>query len=66
MTAGRRWTGPRDGDVDALGRWLGPLPIPPKLWPYGAPDEHEDDCCLHRNGRWCDCAASDASTEDVS
>lgn len=44
--------------------WRGALPIPPERWPYGPPEVHEDSCHLHENGRFCDCAASDASTEE--
>jgi hypothetical protein len=60
----KRWMGPRDDEVDMAGSWRGSLPIPPDRWPYGPPDIHEDCCYLHRNGRYCDCAASDASTEE--
>ena len=57
-----RWIGPREGEIDAIGRLR--APVPPERWPYGPPEAHEDDCHLQRGGLWCDCGASDASTED--
>jgi hypothetical protein len=64
MTKMKRWTGPHEGELDVAGRWRGALPIPSERWPYGPPEAHEDCCWLHANGRFCDCAASDVSTED--
>lgn len=58
----KRWTGPREHEIDALGRLRDQ--VPPDRWPYGPPEAHEDGCYLHRGGLWCDCAASDASSED--
>ena len=55
--APKRWTGPRDDEIDAVGRLH--AVVPPDRWPYGSPDMHEDHCYLHRGGLWCDCAASD-------
>lgn len=54
------WTGPREGEIDNLGRLR--TPAPPERWPYGPPNTHEQNCLLQRGGRWCDCAASDASS----
>ena len=53
------WTGPRDDEIDGLGRLR--RPVPPERWPYGLPEAHEDCCHLHGGGLYCDCAASDAS-----
>jgi hypothetical protein len=61
------YTGPLEGDLDeATGCWIGPLPIPPERFPYCAPEEHEVGCTLREGGRFCDCAASDASDDDLS
>lgn len=57
----KRWTGPREGEIDGLGRLR--APVPPDRWPYGPPEVHEDCCYLHRDGLFCDCGASDASSE---
>lgn len=62
VVANKCWTGPRDGEIDNLGRLR--APVPPERWPYGPPDLHEDDCRLQRGGLWCDCAASDASDDE--
>jgi hypothetical protein len=55
-----RWTGPREDEIDALGRLY--VPVPPERWPYGPPSSHEASCLLYRGSRYCDCAASDASS----
>lgn len=54
------WTGPGE-QVDASGAWTGEMPIPGSLWPCGPPSYHQSGCGLHSGGRFCDCAASDAS-----
>lgn len=56
-----RWTGPAEWEIDSRYHWIAPLPIPPERWPYGPPSAHEACCLLHHGGRFCDCAASDAS-----
>jgi len=55
----RRWTGPREHEVDNLGRLR--AVVPPERWPYGPPEAHEDSCLLHARGLWCDCKASEAA-----
>ena len=62
VVVNKRWIGPREGEIDNLGRLL--VPVPPERWPYGPSDLHEKDCCLQRGGFWCDCAASDASADE--
>ncbi len=61
-----RWTGPVDGDYANAMQTELKAPVPPERWPYGPPDAHEDCCLLHCAGLYCDCLASDASTEDAS
>lgn len=58
-----RWTGPRAADLRPNGYEL-VAPVPPERWPYGPPSHHEAGCSLHREGLFCDCAASDASDEE--
>ena len=60
------WTGPREGEVDACGEWLGALPIPEARWPYGPPPAHDEHCLLRDGGRYCDCEASDESSIHLS
>ena len=62
VVAKKRWTGPREGEIDGLGRLR--ATVPPERWPYGTPDLHEGDCRLKRGGLWCDCAASDESADE--
>jgi len=58
----KSWTGPREDEIDGLGRLLSP--VPPDRWPYGSPDMHDDSCHLHRGGLCCDCAASDEGEDE--
>lgn len=56
-----QWEGPRDADLLPDGQTLA-HEVPPERWPYGKPDHHERACLLFsRNGRYCDCRASDQS-----
>jgi len=56
----RRWTGPREKDVDRFDRWTGDMPIPPERFPFGPPEHHQPGCTLLIvGGRFCDCDASD-------
>lgn len=53
------WTGPIEGDQEADGSLI--QPVPPERWPYGPPAHHEGVCLLFENGLYCDCKASDSS-----
>lgn len=44
------WRGSRDGTH--------PEPVPPHLWPYGPPSEHQACCALFFGRNFCDCDAS--------
>jgi len=61
-TMTKRWTGPKEGEVDNTGSLK--YPVPPERWPYGPPEAHEDCCNLIEGGLFCDCAASDSSAEN--
>jgi len=58
--------------TELIGRWRGPTegkdysndPVPPEEWPYGPPEIHQDICLLFEGKDYCDCEASDTSTED--
>lgn len=62
MRPTKQWTGPRPNEIDAVGTLK--RPVPPERWPYGLPEAHEDCCNLHGGRLYCDCAASDASSEE--
>ena len=55
------WTGPLDGEIDAMGTLREPLP--PERWPYGPPEDHDACCGLHDGGLFCDCGASSEDDE---
>lgn len=57
------WTGPGAKDLMPDGSTLR-APVPAQRWPYGPPEGHEDCCTLHSGGLFCDCLASDASSEE--
>jgi hypothetical protein len=58
----KRWTGPREDEIDHLGRLR--VLVSPERWPYGPPAMHEDHCGLQHGGLWCDCAASDEGDDE--
>lgn len=51
------WIGPLDSDLQPGGVHL-LRTVPGCRWPYGPPEEHENNCHLHSGGLYCDCRAS--------
>lgn len=60
----KRWTGPRETDLDSDGVTL-LRPVPPERWPFGPPEEHDRCCILHEGGLYCDCGASAADDDGI-
>lgn len=60
----KRWTGPRETDLEP-GGWKLIRPVPPERWPFGPPEEHDRCCNLHGGGLFCDCGASAADDDGI-
>lgn len=58
-----RWTGPRDDDYQIPGGSQLKPNLPPERWPYGPPSWHQACCNMFTQGQFCDCEASDGSTD---